>query len=165
MGGLDVFDSGRITVDGTEMTRSDRGEMEKQRNMNFGYVFQNYYLLPEHSAAYNVYLGLHSLDLDERQKLKRVEDALRKVDMLRFRKRLAVSALRRSGEDFSASLRPSEKWPKFPPLKMISRSSSSGRNSALVTASVKSEEDLGILEDIVGKECRSKGFTLIRGAE
>ena len=88
MGGLDVFDSGRITVDGTEMTRSDRGEMEKQRNMNFGYVFQNYYLLPEHSAAYNVYLGLHSLDLDERQKLKRVEDALRKVDMLRFRKRL-----------------------------------------------------------------------------
>ena len=88
MGGLDVFESGQLEIDGTRVTRSDSREMEKQRNMNFGYVFQNYYLLPEHSAAYNVYLGLHSLDLDERQKLKRVEDALRKVDMLRFRKRL-----------------------------------------------------------------------------
>jgi len=44
-------------------------------------------------------------------------------------------------------------------------SSSSGRNSALVTASVKSEEDLVTLEDTIGKECRSRGFTLIRGVE
>ena len=88
VGGLDAFDSGLLEIDGTRITRSDHREMERQRNMNFGYVFQNYYLLPEHSAAYNVYLGLHSLDLDERQKLKRVEDALRQVDMLRFRKRL-----------------------------------------------------------------------------
>ncbi len=88
IGGLDSFDSGSVEVDGTRITRSGSREMEKQRNANFGYVFQNYYLLPEHSAAYNVYLGLHSLDLSEREKLKRVEDALRKVDMLRFRKRL-----------------------------------------------------------------------------
>lgn len=88
IGGLDDFDSGSLEIDGTRITRRDAGEMERQRNRNFGYVFQNYYLLPEHSAAYNVYLGLHSLDLDEREKLKRVQDALRKVDMLRFRKRL-----------------------------------------------------------------------------
>ncbi|MBP5394690.1 MAG: hypothetical protein J6Y18_02120, partial [Candidatus Methanomethylophilaceae archaeon] len=44
-------------------------------------------------------------------------------------------------------------------------SSSSGRNTALVTASVKSEEDLGTLEEVIGKECISKGFTLIRGVE
>ena len=44
-------------------------------------------------------------------------------------------------------------------------SSSSGRNTALVTASVKSEEDLGTLEEVIGKECKSKGFTLIRGVE
>jgi ABC-type lipoprotein export system ATPase subunit len=88
IGGLDVFDSGTVEIDGTRVGRSDRSEIEKLRNINFGYVFQNYYLLPEHSVAYNVYLGLHSLDLDERQKLKRVQDALEKVDMLRFRKRL-----------------------------------------------------------------------------
>lgn len=88
IGGLDVFDSGEVEVEGSRITHTARREMEKQRNANFGYIFQNYYLLPEHSAAYNVYLGLHSLDLTEREKLKRVEDALRKVDMLRFRKRL-----------------------------------------------------------------------------
>ena len=44
-------------------------------------------------------------------------------------------------------------------------SSSSGRNTALVTASVKSEEDLGKLEEVIGQECRSRGYTLIRGVE
>ena len=88
MGGLDTFDGGSVEIDGNHITRSNAGEIEKLRNINFGYVFQNYYLLKEHSAAYNVYLGLHSLDLDEREKLKRVREALRKVNMLRFRKRL-----------------------------------------------------------------------------
>ena len=88
IGGLDVFDSGSIEIDGTRVSRGNSGEMERQRNRNFGYVFQNYYMLPEHSVAYNVFLGLHSVDLNEREKLKRVEDALRKVNMLRFRKRL-----------------------------------------------------------------------------
>ena len=88
VGGLDVFDSGTLEIDGTVITRALSGEMERRRNADFGYVFQNYYLLPEHSVAYNVYLGLHSLDLSEKEKLRRVGDALEKVDMLRFRKRL-----------------------------------------------------------------------------
>ena len=88
VGGLDSFDGGTVEIDGAVMTRSDTGTMERKRNEYFGYVFQNYYLLPEHSAAYNVYLGLHSLDLTEEEKLRRVGDALKKVGMLRFRKRL-----------------------------------------------------------------------------
>lgn len=86
VGGLDTFDSGTLDIDGSKITRAR--EMETVRNERFGYVFQNYYLLPEHSAAYNVYLGLHSVDLPEKEKLKRVADALEKVGMLRFRKRL-----------------------------------------------------------------------------
>lgn len=88
IGGLDVFDSGTLEIDGKTLSNSSSREMEKQRNANFGYVFQNYYLLSEHSAAYNVYLGLNSLDLNEEEKLKRVAEALEKVGMLRFRKRL-----------------------------------------------------------------------------
>ncbi|MBP5224620.1 MAG: ATP-binding cassette domain-containing protein [Lachnospiraceae bacterium] len=88
MGGLDVFDSGALEIGGTQITRGMSGAMERERNENFGYIFQNYYLLPEHSAAYNVYLGLHSLDLSEKEKLKRVGDALKQVDMFRYRKRL-----------------------------------------------------------------------------
>ena len=88
IGGLDTFDSGSVEIDGVKITRIKRGEMEKQRNEKFGYVFQNYYLLPEHSAAYNVYLGLNSLDLSEKEKIKRVGEALDKVGMRRFKKRL-----------------------------------------------------------------------------
>ena len=88
IGGLDSFDSGAVEIDGVRITRAKRGAMEKQRNAKFGYIFQNYYLLPEHSSAYNVYLGLNSLELTEKEKIKRVGDALNKVGMRRFRKRL-----------------------------------------------------------------------------
>ena len=86
IGGLDTFDSGKLDIDGAKISRTR--DMEDVRNERFGYVFQNYYLLPEHSCAYNVFLGLHSVDLPEKEKLKRVADALDKVGMLRFRKRL-----------------------------------------------------------------------------
>ena len=87
IGGLDEFDSGVITTENTEIKRSTSREMEKERNANFGYIFQNYYLLTEHSVAYNVYLGMHSLDIPHEEKLERVSDALSRVDMLRYGKR------------------------------------------------------------------------------
>ena len=87
IGGLDVYDSGTITTETAEIKKAVSKEMEKERNANFGYIFQNYYLLTEHSVAYNVYLGMHSLDLPHSEKLKRVKDALSRVDMLRYRKR------------------------------------------------------------------------------
>ena len=87
IGGLDLYDSGRITTDTATITRSGSRDMEKERNAAFGYIFQNYYLLSEHSVAYNVYLGLHSLPISRKDKLARVKDALARVDMLRYRKR------------------------------------------------------------------------------
>ncbi|MBQ9704031.1 MAG: ABC transporter ATP-binding protein, partial [Clostridia bacterium] len=87
IGGLDVFDSGSITTENTEIKRATSKEMEDERNANFGYIFQNYYLLSEHSVAYNVYLGMHSLDIPHKDKMLRVKDALARVDMLRYRKR------------------------------------------------------------------------------
>jgi len=44
-------------------------------------------------------------------------------------------------------------------------SRSSGNNTALVSASVKSEEDLDILSASMSEQCRSKGYTFIRGVE
>ena len=87
IGGLDRFDSGSITTEHTTVTRSNSRKMEKERNAYFGYIFQNYYLLPEHSVAYNVYLGMHSLPLSKKEKMQRVRVALEKVDMYRYRKR------------------------------------------------------------------------------
>ena len=87
IGGLDTFDSGSIITENTEIKKSLSKEMERERNANFGYIFQNYYLLSEHSVAYNVFLGMHSLNIPYDEKLKRVKEALARVDMLRYRKR------------------------------------------------------------------------------
>ena len=87
IGGLDVYDSGTITTETAKITRPASPAMEKERNAAFGYIFQNYYLLSEHSVAYNVYIGLHSLPLSKKEKLARVKDALERVDMARYRKR------------------------------------------------------------------------------
>ena len=45
IGGLDSFDSGRITTENADITRSGSRAMERERNASFGYIFQNYYLL------------------------------------------------------------------------------------------------------------------------
>lgn len=87
IGGLDEYDSGTITTENVEIKRSKSKKMEKERNANFGYIFQNYYLLMDHSVAYNVYIGMHSLDISHEEKLDRVSDALSRVDMLRYGKR------------------------------------------------------------------------------
>lgn len=44
-------------------------------------------------------------------------------------------------------------------------SKSSGNNTALVTASVKSEEDMKTLTKFISEQCRSKGYTYIRDVE
>ena len=87
IGGLDAFDSGHIITENTHITRSGSRKMEKERNAHFGYIFQNYYLLSEHSVAYNIYLGMHSMPLSKKEKMQRVRVALEKVDMFRYRKR------------------------------------------------------------------------------
>ncbi len=73
IGGLDRFDSGSVSCG------EDSG--------SFGYIFQNYYLLSDHSVAYNVYMGLHDLELDHKEKLCRVREALRAVEMEEFLRR------------------------------------------------------------------------------
>lgn len=88
MGGLDTFDSGTITAGMVKRFRCGKLRSEAHRNQNYGYIFQNYYLLPEHSAAYNIYLGLHAIPLNHKQKLQRVREALAAVDMARYARRL-----------------------------------------------------------------------------
>ncbi len=91
VGGLDGYDGGEISVNGTAVTRFGANSMQSVRNRSFGYIFQNYYLLEEHSVGYNVYLGLHNLDLTHREKLERVRQALQAVDMARYSRRLVSS--------------------------------------------------------------------------
>ena len=87
IGGLDSFDSGTISMGETTVSRYGTALFEAERNRSFGYIFQNFYLLPEHSVGYNVYLGLHSLKLTHAQKIRRVKEALKAVEMERYIRR------------------------------------------------------------------------------
>lgn len=87
VGGLDKFDGGTISTNDLKSLRCGTRATESERNRAFGYIFQSYYLLSQHSTAYNVYLGLHSLQLTHEEKLKRVTEALKAVDMGRFARR------------------------------------------------------------------------------
>ncbi len=88
IGGLDSFDNGTIATDDVSVNRYGSRELERERNNSFGYIFQNYYLLTDHSVAYNIYLGLHSLELTHKEKLRRVRESLRAVNMERFARRI-----------------------------------------------------------------------------
>lgn len=87
IGGLDRFDSGNLIVGDQRISSYGTAQYESQRNRDFGYIFQNYYLLEDHSVAYNVYLGLHSLQLNHREKIERVRAALKAVEMDRYIRR------------------------------------------------------------------------------
>ena len=87
IGGLDAFDNGTLATENVSVNRYGTPSFENERNRSFGYIFQNYYLLDNHSVAYNVYLGLHSLKLSHKEKLDRVNQALEAVDMQRYARR------------------------------------------------------------------------------
>lgn len=88
VGGLDTFDSGTISVGNMSVSKPGSRRYEQERNNSFSYIFQNYYLLSDHSVAYNVYLGLHALALTHGERLERVREALEAVNMSRYAGRI-----------------------------------------------------------------------------
>jgi putative ABC transport system ATP-binding protein len=57
-GGLDMPTSGRVLVEGTDITTASRGQLAALRRRSIGYVFQDYNLIPALTAAENIALPL-----------------------------------------------------------------------------------------------------------
>ncbi|MFJ7996969.1 ABC transporter ATP-binding protein [Streptomyces sp. NPDC096310] len=55
-GGLDLPTSGRVLVEGTDITTADRKKLAALRRRSVGYVFQDYNLIPALTAAENIAL-------------------------------------------------------------------------------------------------------------
>src|SRR5271156_813929 len=78
LGGLDKLTSGRVVVDGVDLSKLSENEMVRYRAEKVGFVFQQFHLVPYLNAVENVMLAqyFHSVT-DEKQ----AEEALRRVGM------------------------------------------------------------------------------------
>lgn len=87
LGGLDTFSKGTISIDDTVIKRYHPAVIEPIRNERFDYIFQNYYLLGDHTVGYNVKLALNRFDLSEEEKEERVEYVLEMLGMGKYKKK------------------------------------------------------------------------------
>ena len=68
IGGLDLPDSGRVRVDGRDVTAMDDAALRELRRDTVGYVFQNFALVPTLSAAENVGIPLRLRRAEPRER-------------------------------------------------------------------------------------------------
>jgi putative ABC transport system ATP-binding protein len=78
LGGLDTFSSGRVIVDGIDLSKLSESDLVRYRAEKVGFVFQQFHLVPYLNALENVMLAqyFHSVT-DEKQ----AEEALHRVGM------------------------------------------------------------------------------------
>ncbi len=55
--GLDTLTSGQIVIDGQDITKLDEDELALLRGKRFGFIFQNFHLIPTLTALENVVLA------------------------------------------------------------------------------------------------------------
>ncbi|NMS91336.1 ABC transporter ATP-binding protein [Clostridioides difficile] len=83
LGFLDVFDEGRYIFDGTDVTNLSENERSVFRNINIGFVFQQFNLIETLNVYQNVELPLiynKALKKSEREEI--VKDKLKSVGLL-----------------------------------------------------------------------------------
>lgn len=81
LGCLDRPDSGKIHLDGKEVPLSDENSLRDLRRNHFGFVFQNFNLVPTLSAVENVEMALFHLPLKRSKKREMAREMLELVGL------------------------------------------------------------------------------------
>lgn len=90
IGGLDKPDKGKIYIGDKKITNIRNSKLDKIRNLNVGYVFQNYYLLNHLTVFENVSLVLRMLGVKKKEEInERVNNVLKMVGMYPYKNRLS----------------------------------------------------------------------------
>lgn len=90
IGGLDKVNKGKIYINGKKITRRRAHSVDKIRNLNIGYIFQDYKLIDHLSVYENVAMALRMIGMkDKKEVQKQVNYVLESVNMYRYRNRPA----------------------------------------------------------------------------
>ena len=90
IGGLDKVSNGKIYINGKKITRRRAHTVDRIRNLNIGYIFQDYKLLENISVYENVAMALRMVGIKNKKEIdKRVKYVLESVNMYRYRNRPA----------------------------------------------------------------------------
>ena len=84
IGGLDSITSGKIEVDGNDISRFSERRFCNYRNSHIGFIFQDYHLIDELTVAENIRL---SMDLVNAKDKNLIKEALEKVDLAGYEDR------------------------------------------------------------------------------
>ena len=88
IGGLDKVRKGNIFINGEKITKKFQGHVDRVRNSNIGYIFQDYKLIEDMSVYDNVALVLKMIGIKDKEEIdKRITYVLEKTGMLRYKKR------------------------------------------------------------------------------
>lgn len=88
IGGLDKVNKGKIFIDDKRITKRSSRKIDKIRNLNIGYIFQDYKLVDDKSVYDNLKMVLRMIGIkDKKEVKKRIDYILEKVDMYRYRYR------------------------------------------------------------------------------
>ena len=90
LGGLDKVGKGKIYINGQKISSRFMHKVDKIRNNNIGYIFQDYKLIENLSVYDNVAFVLKMLGIKDKKEIKeKVEYVLDCVGMLRYKRRPA----------------------------------------------------------------------------
>ena len=90
IGGLDKINSGKIYINGNKITKRRTNTVDKIRNINIGYIFQDYKLIENMTVFENIAISLKMNGIKNKKEIeKRVNYVLEAVNMYRYRNRPA----------------------------------------------------------------------------
>jgi putative ABC transport system ATP-binding protein len=88
---LDQPDDGSLTIDGTDAAKLSTAELNRLRNQDFGFVFQQFFLTPNATVLDNVVLPLKIAGVGRRERKARGMAVLTQLEMADKAKNKAVN--------------------------------------------------------------------------